>query len=263
MKIDFFDTNLVYLVEMMDSASAGVMQIYQGKQIESWEKEDRSALTAADLLSNEIIVEALQKKWPNIPILSEESVNQFQAKQYVPQYWAVDPLDGTKEFIKKNGEFTVNVALIEEGKPTIGLLAAPAQSLLYIGIMGDGARIREKGIWSNLPAITRCNLDNRFAALRVAVSRSHPSPELNTWLKNFSNHVATPMGSSLKFCLIAQGLADCYPRFGPTCIWDTAAADAILRSLGGAIVQWPIEVSQKALDYAFPANHLNPSFIAF
>ena len=263
MKIAFSDEDMAYLIEVIDFASAGVMQVYQGKEIDSWQKEDHSSLTAADLLSNQIIVDALQKKWPRIPILSEESVNQFQAKQYVPLYWAVDPLDGTKEFIKKNDEFTINVALIEEGKPILGLLAAPALSLLYIGIEGDGARIRNNGIWTNLKPIIRCDLASPIDHLRVAVSRSHPSAELDQWLTKLTEPQLIPMGSSLKFCLIAEGKADCYPRFGPTGLWDTAAADAILSSLGGEIVRWPPGDSPQLLDYGYPASYLNPSFIAY
>lgn len=255
--------DLDQLIQIIDRASKGVMQIYLTKEIKVQTKEDRSALTAADLLSHQIIVESLKVNWPTIPILSEESANEFTPGQSIPLYWAIDPLDGTKEFIKRNDEFTINIALIKDGAPILGLMAAPALSLLFVGWKDHGARLRDKGNWKWLSPLARLNLNHLPKRLRVAVSRSHPSIELDQWLGQLLDYEVIPMGSALKFGLIAQGKVDCYPRFGSTCLWDTAAADAILRSLGGKIVRWPLDEPPQPLEYGYPASSLNPSFIAY
>jgi len=263
MEITFSELDIEYLIAAVDEASSAVMKIYQDPQFATWEKDDASPLTSADLISNEILVTALVKRWPDIPVLSEELLNMFAEGESPSAYWAIDPIDGTKEFIKRNGEFTINVALIVDGKPHLGLLAAPALSLLFVGLVGSGAKEREAGNWKALAPIQSIDINDTSKPIRVAVSRSHPSNELNEWLKKFSQHTQVAMGSSLKFCLIAQGKVDCYPRFGPTCLWDTAAADAILRSLGGGIYQWNPDIEPIMLDYSLPKNYLHPSFIAF
>ena len=263
MENTFSDLDIDYLITAVDKASSAVIKIYQDPQFDTWQKDDASPLTSADLISNEILVNALVNRWPEIPVLSEELLNIFVEGESPSAYWAIDPIDGTKEFIKRNGEFTINVALIVDGKPRLGLLAAPALSLLFIGLVGSGAKERDAGNWKNLEPIQSVNIHDTSKPISVAVSRSHPSTELNEWLTKFSQHTQVAMGSSLKFCLIAQGKVDCYPRFGPTCLWDTAAADAILRSLGGGIYQWNQNADPVELDYSQPKNYLNPSFIAY
>jgi 3'(2'), 5'-bisphosphate nucleotidase len=245
-----------YLVALTDEAGRAIMQVYACPDLGVMSKADASPLTAADLAANEIIVQGLAGKWPEIPILSEEVRNQFGPDETPPLYWAVDPLDGTKEFIKRNGEFTVNIALIEHGRPVLGVIGAPALGALYIGVVGVGARKRIAGQWTDMgtrkPALTP------QGAMRVAQSRSHPSPEVAAFLRQFGQLESREVGSSLKFCLLAAGEADIYPRFGPTCIWDTAAGHAILVAAGGAVVR----VSGQGLTYAHPGQVLNPHFIA-
>ncbi|MDO9217126.1 MAG: 3'(2'),5'-bisphosphate nucleotidase CysQ [Lacisediminimonas sp.] len=245
-----------YLVALTDAAGRAIMRVYASPDLGITSKADASPLTAADLAANEVIVHGLASKWPEIPILSEEVRNQFGPDETPPLYWAVDPLDGTKEFIKRNGEFTVNIALIENGRPVLGAIGAPALDALYIGVVGLGARKRIAGQWADMgvrkPAV------DRLGAMRVAQSRSHPSPEVAAFLQQFGQLESREVGSSLKFCLLAAGEADIYPRFGPTCIWDTAAGHAILVAAGGAVVR----VSGQALTYAHPGQVLNPHFIA-
>jgi 3'(2'), 5'-bisphosphate nucleotidase len=228
-------------------------------------KVDNSPLTDADLASNDILVWGLATRWPQIPILSEESVNAFSAGEHPPLYWAVDPLDGTKEFIKGNGEFTVNVALVVNGDPQVGVVGAPALGLMYVAAFGQNcdfaarARKRDAQGWTDIKVsgISLEHLKNR--ALRVAMSRSHPSAELADWLKQFESVDGRDIGSSLKFCLVAEGAVDVYPRFGPTCIWDTAAGHALVTAAGGIVSQW----DGSPLTYTEPAKTLNPFFIAW
>jgi 3'(2'), 5'-bisphosphate nucleotidase len=192
-------------------------------------------------------------------------VNAFSADEHPPLYWAVDPLDGTKEFIKGNGEFTVNVALVVNGEPQVGVVGAPALGLMYVGAKGDAldfparARKRDAQGWKDIK-VSGVSLDKtNKRALRVAMSRSHPSAELAEWLKQFESVDGRDIGSSLKFCLVAEGAVDVYPRFGPTCIWDTAAGHALVTAAGGMVRQW----DGSPLTYTEPAKTLNPFFIAW
>jgi 3'(2'), 5'-bisphosphate nucleotidase len=252
-----------YLIEAVDRAGVVILDHYGHHSVESTKfKQDHSPLTAADLASNDILLRALSLRWPNVPILSEESQNTFGADESPMHYWAVDPLDGTKEFIKKNNEFTVNVALISHGQPVLGVVAAPALDILYVGVVGDGARKRYKGEWEVLPSHSGLfDYKNYQQHIKVAGSRSHPSPALTDWLSLFQSHEFLEMGSSLKFCLVAEGKVNCYPRLGPTCLWDVAAGEAILNAVGGRVLSWH-DHHQPGINYMYPKNVLNDYFLA-
>lgn len=257
--VNFSQEDLEFLVSVTDTASAVILDIYES-DFSVIKKADCSPLTDADLLANEIFIEALRERWPAIPILSEESNSRMSSE--ATTYWALDPLDGTKEFINKNGQFTVNLALIQSGVPIFGLVAAPAIDLLYIGGAQLGVKRRSKGLWLDLPEIPiEPDWSDSSLNLRVAASRSHPSDDLLNWLKLYPNHELYELGSSLKLCQLLENKVDCYPRLGPTSIWDIAAGHALLKALGGEIWVWPIE-QRIALRYPEPSEFLNPSFIA-
>jgi len=256
------EQGLQFLVDLADEAGRAVMAIYsQRDSLQNTLKADSSPLTHADLASNEILIRGLSARWPLIPILSEESVNAFSVGEQPKFYWAVDPLDGTKEFIKGNGEFTVNIALVVDGVPLVGVVGAPALGLMYVGALGEvcdfsaKARKRDDKGWTDI----RVSVPAIDSPLRVAMSRSHPSPELADWLKQFENFEGRDIGSSLKFCLVAEGAVDVYPRLGLTSIWDTAAGHALVMAAGGIVCQ----TNNIPLTYAEPAKTLNPFFVAW
>ena len=246
------------------------MEIYQrSSPLQQQIKSDSSPLTEADLAANAILVVGLCAHWPHIPVLSEENLNQFAPGEQPPLYWAVDPLDGTKEFIKRNGEFTVNLALVVDGVPQIGLVGVPAQGLLYVGCAGSAwhaapmSRKRSAAGWEDISVSgyapgTNGDVD-AARPLRVAMSRSHPSAELAAWLAPWGLIETRDVGSSLKFCLVAEGAVDVYPRLGPTCIWDTAAGHALVAAAGGRVCQ----LDGAPLRYTSPAQTLNPFFVAW
>jgi 3'(2'), 5'-bisphosphate nucleotidase len=260
------------LVQLADQAGQAIMEIYERESpLQQQQKSDSSPLTEADLAANAILVAGLIAHWPHIPVLSEENTNQFGPQEQPPLYWAVDPLDGTKEFIKRNGEFTVNVALVVDGEPQIGVVGAPAQGLMYVGCAGTQwqgaplARKRSAAGWVDIRVSGHASGAHTNAhaqtqrPLRVAMSRSHPSPELAAWLSPWGAIEARDMGSSLKFCLVAEGAVDVYPRLGPTCIWDTAAGHALVAAAGGRVCQ----MDGAPLRYATPAQTLNPFFVVW
>jgi 3'(2'), 5'-bisphosphate nucleotidase len=194
------------------------------------EKEDRSPVTLADEAAHEILVRGLREIDSDTPVISEEAeAASADDRRSWRRFWLVDPLDGTKEFLKRSAEFTVNVALIEDGEPVLGVVLAPALDLLYWAVKGDGAWREEKGkpaerIYST-PAAPG-------TPLTVVESLSHPSPELEEYLKTISVARRVKAGSSLKFCWVAEGRADIYPRLGPTMEWDVAAGDCVYRQSG-------------------------------
>jgi 3'(2'), 5'-bisphosphate nucleotidase len=194
-------------------------------------KSDNSPLTMADKASHDIIEEELLELTPAIPLLSEEGRSiDYEERKNWNIFWLVDPLDGTKEFIKRNGEFTVNIALIENGSPVLGVIYAPATDKLYYAVKGSGAFKREKNSSVKIQM-------NKKADNWVAVgSRSHASPEEEAILSKYPVKNSVSIGSSLKFCLLAEGLADIYYRHGPTMEWDTGAGQAILESAGGKML---------------------------
>jgi 3'(2'), 5'-bisphosphate nucleotidase len=194
------------------------------------EKDDRSPVTLADEVAHGILVEGLRRLDPGTPVVSEEAeAASFETRRDWRRFWLVDPLDGTKEFIKRRAEFTVNLGLIEGGEPVFGVVLAPALELLYWAVKGGGAWREERGgaaerIYSSEPA--------PGAPLTVVESLSHPSPELEEYLKTIPVGRRVKAGSSLKFCWVAEGRADVYPRLGPTMEWDVAAGDCVYRQSG-------------------------------
>jgi 3'(2'), 5'-bisphosphate nucleotidase len=237
-----------------EAAGAAILEVY-ASEFAVTHKDDRSPLTAADRAAHTLIVEGLAKLEPRLPILSEESdQSELGDRRSWRSYWLVDPLDGTKEFIKRNGEFTVNIALIEEGRPVLGVVLAPALDLEYCASLGQGAFKRRRDGGLEPIRVTR----PPAAPLRVVGSRSHASPELAGFLDALGPHELKPMGSSLKICLVAEGAADVYPRLGPTSEWDTAAAQAVLECAGGSM----IDTDGRPLVYNSKEHLLNPYFLA-
>ncbi|RUR29991.1 3'(2'),5'-bisphosphate nucleotidase CysQ [Vreelandella nanhaiensis] len=251
------DQTLLDAVERIArEAGDAIMSVY-AREFSVEEKEDKSPLTEADKAAHDVIMRGLQSLPVTLPILSEEDADGFTGVDSDGRYWLVDPLDGTKEFIKRNGEFTVNIALIEQGKPVLGVVTAPALGVAYVAAEGLGAfKIEADG---QRHAIEVAGKPGAEATWRVVGSRSHPSPDLAAWLEKLGKHEMLPMGSSLKLCLVAEGKADAYPRLGPTCLWDTGAAHAIVLQAGGKV-----ETLEGApLSYATPGEKLNPYFIVW
>ena len=240
-------------------AGKEILNIYNN-EIEVTQKEDLSPLTKADLASNKIILESLTKLNNNIPILSEESLVDWSIRKNWKKYWLVDPLDGTKEFIKKNGEFTVNIALIEDNNPILGVVYVPAKSLLYLAEKNKGSfKINTKDKLENLKGIQKILVSNQLNRARVIGSRSHSNATFDNWVKEkFPNADIVQAGSSLKFCLIAEGEADIYPRFGPTSEWDIAAGHVIVNEAGGKIRTF----QNDSIKYNTKENIINPEFYA-
>ncbi len=210
-------------------AGEAILETYDGPaEIEL--KEDDSPLTQADRAAHDCIVAALANLTPNIPVLSEESEGiPTEERLGWNRFWLVDPLDGTKEFINRTDEFTVNIALIDGDEPLLGVVVAPASGLLYYARTGDGAWKREG---DGAPERLRSTLADPSGPLRIVESRSHPSPALEVFLEPFTIAERVKSGSSLKFCVVADGRADVYPRLGPTMEWDVAAGDCVYRNSG-------------------------------
>ncbi|MGQ0585993.1 MAG: 3'(2'),5'-bisphosphate nucleotidase CysQ, partial [Gammaproteobacteria bacterium] len=238
-------------LELAVAAGARIREVYES-DFAVTHKDDTSPLTQADLASHRLIVETLSRLTPELPVLSEEAAAiPFATRRQWPRYWLVDPLDGTREFIKRNDEFTVNVALVEGRRPVLGVIHAPALGLTYGAARGAGAIKLAPG---RVPLATRA----LPARPTFVVSRSHKDPELAALLARAPAHEAIGRGSSLKFCLIAEGTADFYPRFGPTSEWDTAAGQCIVEQAGGAVWRLP-ELTPLACNEK--ESLLNPSFV--
>lgn len=203
---------------------------YYSEDVEVMDKSDDSPLTHADLASNNIILERLNSIDPNTPVISEEAgLPSFEERKLWDKFWIVDPLDGTKEFIKKNGEFTVNIALIEDGEPVIGVIYIPVKKQLYYAQRGEGSFRKNGDDVAQRIYSTQANKDE---PLKVVASRSHQSDTLNKDLNEMGIELGELIsaGSSLKFCLVAEGTVDIYPRMKPTMEWDVAAGDCIFRN---------------------------------
>ncbi len=243
------------LIAIARDAGRAILAVYE-RGFEVAAKQDNSPLTEADLASHRLIVDALAKLTPDTPILSEESAAvPFATRSRWSRYWLVDPLDGTKEFIKRNGEFTVNIALIERGAPVAGVVHVPVTGAVYAGEVGHGAFLEDAdGRRSALAAAT-----TRHHPLRVAGSRSHAGRSLQAFLERAGEHELISMGSSLKLCLVAEGRADIYPRLGPTSEWDTAAAQAVVEAAGGKVT----DTALRPLRYNQKESVLNPYFLVF
>jgi len=233
-------------------AGDAIMQIYR-KDFQIEYKEDNSPLTEADTKANEIICDALLKLYPNIPIMSEENKQiEYEIRKEWEYYWCIDPIDGTKEFIKKNDEFTVNIALIHKHTPVLGVVYAPAINEMYKAKQGEGAFKNDE----KLPLQKNSHPKEK---LFVVASKSHLSEETQKFIDALDTKeiVQISKGSSLKLCMVAEGVADIYPRLAPTMEWDTAAADAIVRESGNMTYQFD---KQEPMVYN-KENLLNPWFI--
>ena len=233
---------------------------YYNEDIQVTHKNDSSPLTKADLASNKIIMNALQQLDRTIPILSEESLVEWKERKNWTKYWLVDPLDGTKEFIKQNGEFTVNIALIENNKPILGVIFTPVKFDLYFAQKNYGSyKINSSSKLINLQEAEKIFVANQSSIKRIIGSRSHSNQTFDSWVnQNFPNSEIVQAGSSLKFCLIAEGAADIYPRFGPTSEWDIAAGHIIVNEAGGRVNTFEnIEIN-----YNKKEDLLNPQFYA-
>ncbi|WP_394424986.1 3'(2'),5'-bisphosphate nucleotidase CysQ [Vreelandella stevensii] len=219
-------------------------------------KEDHSPVTEADRAAHTVISSGLLALDGQFPMLSEEDLSGFHGADVEGCYWLVDPLDGTREYIKRNGEFTVNIALVCQGKPVLGVIHIPTTKVSYFGVNHLGAyKVTDNWIFERLPLVDETK--DMAGVLRVVGSRSHQSTELMAWLEDVGVYQLHYVGSSLKFCLIAEGRADVYPRFGPTGLWDTAAGHVIVSESGGTVRC----VTGEELSYEPVAPYLNPSFV--
>lgn len=238
------------------AAGDAILEVYE-REFDVHTKEDRSPLTDADRVAHQIITARLAELTPKLPVLSEEASAEEHARRLEwRRYWLVDPLDGTKEFIKRNDEFTVNIALIEDHAAVLGIVLAPALGREYYGGRAVGGAWRADGGGEPRPIRT---LPSAQEPLRVMGSRSHASGSaLGVYLDAIGAHVLQPMGSSLKICVVAEGEADIYPRFGPTSEWDTAAAQAVLEGAGGCMM----DLTGQPLRYNRGESLLNPHFLA-
>ncbi len=247
------------LIDLARRAGEAILKIYR-TDFDVETKDDDSPLTQADLAAHRIIVDGLKALTPDLPLVSEESSPaDFATRRRWRRYWLVDPLDGTKEFINKNGEFTVNIALIEDHQPVFGVVGVPAQDLVYTGDVAARTALRH-GADGSEALHGRAMSDE--APRVVVASRSHGGERLERYLgvlaERFSEVSRTPVGSSLKLCILAEGRADFYPRLGPTSEWDIAAAHAVLAAAGGAV--WTADGGP--LRYNTKESFLNPEFFA-
>lgn len=254
---ELFEFDIKAVIQLAKTAGDAIMAIYQ-RDFAICDKADASPLTEADLASHHCIVDGLAKLTPQIPVLSEESdAAVLEARVNWSRYWLIDPLDGTKEFIKKNGEFTVNIALIDQGEPLFGVVYAPALDCLYWGG-------RELGAFKQLATAPATTIQVATppadaSGWRVVGSRSHQSEAFKTFVAGLEQAEIVAMGSSLKLCLVAEGAADIYPRLGLTSEWDTAAAQAVVEAAGGLVLEHP---ALTPLRYnSRPDTLLNPFFI--
>lgn len=250
------------VVRIARLASDAIMAIYSRRELWAADaggvlvasKADASPLTQADLAAHAVIVAGLQALTPEIPVVSEEDAASHARRRPTGDFWLIDPLDGTKEFLARRDEFTVNIALVRDGRAIFGVVDAPALDRLYWGGLGLGAFL----LVDDEPAVAiRVADPDAGECLRVVASKSHLNDETQDFLSRLSRHELVQAGSSLKFCRIAEGTADIYPRLGPTCEWDTAAAQAIVEAAGGQVSTLTGEPLRYGKD-----DLLNPFFVA-
>lgn len=251
-------TNIDSLVSIITNAGKAVLEVYNYSDFGIEVKKDNSPLTLADLRSNEIIKEGLSKiliDGKNIPLISEEDRNiPYKERSSWDKYWLIDPLDGTKEFIKRNGEFTVNIALIEYGMPAAGFVYIPVQDLLYFGLKDYGSfklsKASETAGTGIIEVAEKLLVDREISTpVKVVASRSHLTKETEEYIadlkKMFGNVSTVFSGSSIKLCMVADGTADVYPRFAPTMEWDTAAAHAVCCYAGAQVIDYTTNEEMK------------------
>ncbi|PCJ28266.1 MAG: 3'(2'),5'-bisphosphate nucleotidase [SAR86 cluster bacterium] len=255
------DQQLDALRDIAVDAGREILSVYNSDEaIAVTTKSDNSPLTEADQRAHELIEKCLKNLTPHVPVLSEESEEiDYQTRSQWETYWLVDPLDGTKEFVKRNGEFTVNIALIDKGVAVAGVVHVPVSGVSYIGKLGDGAWKQDE---SGIVSIKTSTMKSGDTRVRIVASRSHRGELLDTMIATIEAKLGAvevvSMGSSLKICLLAEGKADLYPRLAPTCEWDTAAAHAVLSAAGGDIVNTQFQ----PLSYNQKSELLNPHFLA-
>ena len=255
------EKNILELLNIAIDSGTEILKIYE-KDIIVNSKVDKSPITQADINSNNLILSRLKKLEPNIPILSEESIVEWKYRKNWNKYWLIDPLDGTKEFINRNGEFTVNISLIKNNYPIFGVIYSPVKSLLYYALKNNGSYKLVTN--SNVNTLNnfnkiKINKDNN-SNTKVIGSRSHSSKEFQIWVESkFTNFELITIGSSLKFCILAEGKADIYPRLGPTSEWDIAAGHIILEEAGGKLKS----IDNMDILYNTKEGVLNPYFIAY
>lgn len=225
-----------------------IMQVYESEDFGVETKADSSPLTRADRAASELIVRRLTEV-SEYPVVSEEN----SVRTADGPFWLVDPLDGTKEFVKRGGDFTVNIALVVDGNPVLGVVYAPVLDVLYAGDVEAGESYKETDEGRSV-IVAEADTEN----IVVVASKSHRNAETEEFLARLKNHTAQSIGSSLKLCLVAEGAAMLYPRLGPTCLWDTAAADAVVRAAGGSVC----DLEGNELSYQLSDTMLNPFFVA-
>ena len=247
------------LPDIAKAAGDAILDVYnssqamQGRGVQH--KADASPLTEADLSAHRVIVQQLAALGTQIPIVSEEDEASHARRVPAGAFWIIDPLDGTKEFIARNGQFTVNIALVRDGAPVLGVVYAPVLDEMFWNVPEQGAWVRRAGATHRVHVATKTARADQ--PVRVLASRSHMTPETEAFIRSLGAHEVVQAGSSLKFCRIAEGAADCYPRLGPTCEWDTAAAQAVLEAAGGHVQS----LDGVRLGYG-KSDVLNPSFVA-
>ena len=247
------DALIKQLLALARVAGDAIMSVYGGGAVNVQRKEDASPVTEADLAAHRVLASQLMPLLPNCPVVSEEDLASQAYRKDKGQFWLIDPLDGTKEFIARNDEFTVNIALIEEGRSVLGVVYAPAIDALYWGGAGLGAW---RCVWGRAADI-KVSANGAADACRVVASKSHLNETTQSFIDRLGLVSLVQAGSSLKFCRVAEGEADIYPRLAPTCEWDTAAAQAVLEGAGGMV----LDLDGQPLQYGKP-DVLNPSFIA-
>ena len=229
------------------------MAVYErGHAVPVQAKSDASPLTEADLAAHHALVAGLTELPGGVAIVSEEDEASLVHRLPRGDFWLIDPLDGTKEFIARNGEFTVNVALVRDGEPVLGVVHAPVIDEMFVGVRGAGAFRERHGVREAIRVASRGE-----RPLRVVASRSHMTDATRAYLDRLGSHTLVQAGSSLKFCRVAEGAADAYPRIGPTAEWDTAAAQAVVEAAGGVVH----DLAGKPLRYGKPVNR-NEGFVA-
>lgn len=240
------------VIEIAKQAGEAILAVYHSVESYNTEKKaDNSPVTDADIVADKVISQALSQLTPEIPILSEEALVDFEIRKEWQTYWLIDPLDGTREFIKRNGEFTVNIALIEAGRPVFGVIHAPVKEVTYFGY-GQTACKEVAG--------NRVKIQPKSAnPIKISVSRSHRCEKIDALLQEFNNYEVKTVGSSLKFCWLAEGEIQYYPRANSISLWDIAAGEAILRAAGASMTDW--EGNQ--IDYTPSPSFRAPAFKAW
>jgi 3'(2'), 5'-bisphosphate nucleotidase len=253
---DFFDL-IDPLTSIAEQASAAIMHIYKKEDFGVQIKLDDSPVTLADIKANEIICDGLDKLHIQFPYISEENMEiPYETRSQYEYFWLIDPLDGTKEFMKRNGEFTINIALIHKDKPILGVVAAPALNEIYFAVKGCGAFMEKGNITCRLQCSSYSEDDEN---LRIPCSQSHINQDTRNFIAQYKNATMYPRGSALKFMMIANAEADLYPRLAPTMEWDTAAPQIIVEEAGGKVINYDTQLTMKYNKESL----VNPGFVVY